>query len=96
MMRGQPASAATVSLALLAVGALLVPSGAAAATVEVNLLCVHGVKSCPRERQNAQSSFTDLEQADAAAGQCGEVAFTGPPPSPSCTFSSGGSAIAYR
>src|SRR5207253_2494840 len=27
---------------------------------------------------------------DASAGQCGEVSFAGPPPSPSCAFSSSG------
>src|SRR5438128_5590550 len=63
MARKQSARAARLALVLLAAGAWLVPRGAGAATVEINLLYVHGVKSCPDERQNAQSSFTDLEQA---------------------------------
>src|SRR5207237_2248460 len=57
MARTQPAWAASLSFLFL------VPRGSAAATVEINLLYVHGVKSCQNERQNAQSSFTDLEQA---------------------------------
>src|SRR5437870_6396568 len=63
MTRKQPALGAGLSFVLLAAGALPAPRGAAAATVEINLLYVHGVKSCQNERQNAQSSFTDLEQA---------------------------------
>ena len=41
----------------------VVAGGAPGATIEINLLYVHGVKSCQAERQNAQGSFTDLEQA---------------------------------
>jgi len=48
---------------LVLVAPFAVAGGAPAATIEINLLYVHGVKSCQAERQNAQGSFTDLEQA---------------------------------
>src|SRR5438046_6414946 len=48
---------------LVLVAPFVVAGRAPGATIEINLLYVHGVKSCQNERQNAQSSFTDLEQA---------------------------------
>ena len=48
---------------LVLVAPFAVAGGAPGATIEINLLYVHGVKSCQAERQNAQGSFTDLEQA---------------------------------
>ena len=40
---------------------------ATARTIEVNVLYVHGVKSCPTERQNAENSLVDLDNSIAAA-----------------------------
>jgi len=51
--------AAGLALAVLAAGS----GRAAAETVEVNLLFVHGLKDCQAERQNAQNTFIDLEAA---------------------------------
>ena len=39
---------------LVLVAPFVVAGGAPGATIEINLLYVHGVKSCQAERQNAQ------------------------------------------
>lgn len=41
----------------------LLPAGASALTVELNLLYVHGVKNCPASRSNAEDSLIDLADA---------------------------------
>ncbi len=56
------------AVAVAACVAWLLGAGAAAATtIELNLLYVHGVKGCPDARQNAQGSFADVGAAMAAA-----------------------------
>src|SRR5262249_48548917 len=53
-----------IRVAGLALTMLVAARGrATAATVEVNLLFVHGLKDCQAERQNAQNTFIDLEAA---------------------------------
>jgi hypothetical protein len=52
---------------VLALAAALAAGAAHAATIEVNLLYVHGVKGCQPHRQNAQNSLDELEAAVSAA-----------------------------
>jgi hypothetical protein len=58
-------------LMAIAVAALIAPGVAAALTVELNLLYVHGIKNCTASRQTAEDSLADLAAVvDAALPDC--------------------------